>query len=477
MECLSKVAADSRLAYLKSLLKIGMKYENPYWVGAARRRIINMSEPPSKRLRIPLVNHVGLMNQAEDPQPIADEERLAEPEPVAAAELPVGPAPAPAEMQEDVPGPESDDEDMKKFDANEHTIWIDDDEEDYEKEKNEKLKQNFFLPHSDHTYDPPHKVKHPRGPPFPVLGNLDENGDEVPTEQPNAVQVENETMPEGEREEQGNVEMIEPVAHRSIEDLQAELADVKRQWEADLCRDLAKIRSQRNKLIARYEETDNQRLINEELRQTIEFLRKELAKTKGLVSADVAAAAEEIQDLKNQLDTALESNALIRHQLGLTLEPVQVDESVVQNLRADLDASHRESEDLCKKLEAANRSVQANDSETPRDAEQRVATATAKAAEIEATATAEAAKILAEAKAKAAEIEATATAKAAEIVAAATVEAEQLMDTALLEAEEEVATARRENRTEAQQRRGNKELQKLQMDLNREPRSRKRPRN
>ncbi|EGT40008.1 hypothetical protein CAEBREN_17930 [Caenorhabditis brenneri] len=433
-----------------------------------------MSEPPSKRLRIPSVNHNGLMNQAEDPQPMADEKRLAEPEPVAAAEQPVAPVPAPAEIQEDVPGPESDDEDMKKFDANEHTIWIDDDEEDYEKEKNEKLKQNFFLPHSDHTYDPPHKVKHPRGPPFPVLGNLDENGDEVPTEQSNEVEVEveNETMPEvngdemGEREEQGNEEMIEPVAHRSFEDLQAELANVNRQWEADLRRDRAKIRSQRDMLIARYKETDNQRLINDELRQTIEFLRKELAKTKGLVSADVAAAAEEIQDLKNQLDTALESNALLRHQLGLTLEPVQIDESVVQNLRADLDASHRESEDLRKKLEAANRSVQANDSETPRDAEQRVATATA-----------EAAKIVAAAKAKAAEIEATATAKAVEVVAAATVEPEQLMDTALLEAEEEVATARRENRAEAQQRRCKKELKNLQTDLNREPRSRKRPRN
>ncbi|EGT43890.1 hypothetical protein CAEBREN_21144 [Caenorhabditis brenneri] len=272
-----------------------------------------------------------------------------------------------------------------------------------------------------------------------------------------------------------------------------------RQLEADCRRHLAKIKSLRNAANVRHEEFCDLQRTNEELCQINKSLERELARTKKLISPDVAAADEETRNLREQLNKALRSNDLLSYQLTLELAPGRPDDfkarrdaasiksltnlldasrretedlrkqleasdglarvadsearraaASIQSLTNRLDASCQETEDLRQKLEAAEGNVRINDSEASRDSEQRVATATAKAAGILAAA----------------------TAKAAEIVAAATVKAAQLEDTALLEAEEVVAKARRENRSEAQQRRGKKEMQKLETNLPRELRKR-----
>ncbi|PIC31455.1 hypothetical protein B9Z55_012154 [Caenorhabditis nigoni] len=62
-------------------------------------------------------------------------------------------------------------------DNTEHTIWIDSDE-DHDPEE-EILKANFYLPYSDHNYDPPdptERVIHPQEGPFMVIDGLDEEG-------------------------------------------------------------------------------------------------------------------------------------------------------------------------------------------------------------------------------------------------------------------------------------------------------------
>ncbi|EGT41420.1 hypothetical protein CAEBREN_15484 [Caenorhabditis brenneri] len=162
-----------------------------------------------------------------------------------------------------------------------------------------------------------------------------------------------------------------------------------------------------------------------------------------LISPDVGAADEEIRNLRDQLTKALHSNGLLSYQLTLELKPSRADDSKarraaasIQSLTDLLDASRQETNDLRKQLEESNVRVRVNNSEASRDAEQRVATATAKTAEILAAA----------------------TTKAAEIVAAATVKKAQLVDTAQLQADKVVAKARRENKSAVQQRRGKKEL-------------------
>ncbi|UMM26437.1 hypothetical protein L5515_010137 [Caenorhabditis briggsae] len=64
-----------------------------------------------------------------------------------------------------------------EVDNTEHTIWIDSDE-DHDPEE-EILKANFYLPYSDHNYDPPdptERVIHPQEGPFMVIDGLDEEG-------------------------------------------------------------------------------------------------------------------------------------------------------------------------------------------------------------------------------------------------------------------------------------------------------------
>ncbi|CAL2038729.1 unnamed protein product [Caenorhabditis brenneri] len=75
---------------------------------------------------------------------------------------------------------EDDEENMARFDANEHTVWIDSDGD--EETENIILKQNFFLPYSDHNYDTPdpsERVIHPQEGPFPIIGGLDEEGNVI----------------------------------------------------------------------------------------------------------------------------------------------------------------------------------------------------------------------------------------------------------------------------------------------------------
>uniref|UniRef100_A0A1I7ULV5 PHD-type domain-containing protein n=1 Tax=Caenorhabditis tropicalis TaxID=1561998 RepID=A0A1I7ULV5_9PELO len=67
-----------------------------------------------------------------------------------------------------------------RFDANEHTVWIDSDGDD--EPEDEAMKQNFYLPYNDHNYDcwdPTMRVIHPEEGPFPILDGLDEQGNVV----------------------------------------------------------------------------------------------------------------------------------------------------------------------------------------------------------------------------------------------------------------------------------------------------------
>ncbi|EGT41525.1 hypothetical protein CAEBREN_02734 [Caenorhabditis brenneri] len=75
---------------------------------------------------------------------------------------------------------EDDEEHMSRFDANEDTVWIDSDGDELTEEI--ILKQNFFLPYSDHNYDmptPEERVIHPEEGPFPIIGGLDEQGNVI----------------------------------------------------------------------------------------------------------------------------------------------------------------------------------------------------------------------------------------------------------------------------------------------------------
>uniref|UniRef100_A0A8R1HT69 SET domain-containing protein n=1 Tax=Caenorhabditis japonica TaxID=281687 RepID=A0A8R1HT69_CAEJA len=61
--------------------------------------------------------------------------------------------------------------------ANEHTVWIDSDSDDDTEEA--ILRQNFYLPYSDHNYDcadPSDRVIHPQEGIFPIIGGLREDG-------------------------------------------------------------------------------------------------------------------------------------------------------------------------------------------------------------------------------------------------------------------------------------------------------------
>ncbi|CAL2050989.1 unnamed protein product [Caenorhabditis brenneri] len=75
---------------------------------------------------------------------------------------------------------EDDEEHMSRFDANEDTVWIDSDGDEATEEI--ILKQNFFLPYSDHNYDTPtpeERVIHPIEGPFAIIGGLDEQGNVI----------------------------------------------------------------------------------------------------------------------------------------------------------------------------------------------------------------------------------------------------------------------------------------------------------
>lgn len=66
------------------------------------------------------------------------------------------------------------DNDPARLDANEATVWIDSDSDNDTEEA--ILKQNFYLPYSDHNYDcadPLDRVNHPQEGPFPIIDGLD----------------------------------------------------------------------------------------------------------------------------------------------------------------------------------------------------------------------------------------------------------------------------------------------------------------